>query len=97
MPKIVEFKVAGIKCDYCSWRNDDVKVNEYPIWVNKSCPACGENLLTIEDYRAVKTAYQAVDFLNKWFDWLGYLPWFKMSETITIFQTDTKGKLIKKQ
>jgi hypothetical protein len=44
--------ISGIKCDnpLCDYIDASVKFEEYADWVNKSCPKCGENLLTQEDY-----------------------------------------------
>lgn len=52
MENVIE--ITGIKCDnaQCDYRDDSVKFDEYPQWVNKPCPECGENLLTQENYDA---------------------------------------------
>lgn len=44
-------RCIGIKCDACSWRDDDAELGEMPLWLNAPCPACGTNLLTFEDLR----------------------------------------------
>ena len=31
-------------------KNENIKLEEYPEWVNEPCPQCGANLLTEEDF-----------------------------------------------
>lgn len=52
MNELIE--ISGIKCDnpQCSYHNESVKLEEYPQWIDKPCPICGENLLTKENYDA---------------------------------------------
>lgn len=47
-------KVHGIKCDHCPYNDMSVQPEEYDAWLNRPCPDCGENLLTQEDYDALK-------------------------------------------
>lgn len=49
-------KVTGIKCDTdgCDYHNDDVI--KYRKWINKPCPKCGANLLTVKDFIALYKA-----------------------------------------
>ena len=44
--------VTGIKCDNikCDFNDPTILYINYPEWINKPCPNCGENLLTQEDY-----------------------------------------------
>ena len=48
--------IQGIKCDNekCDYADPTVQYEEYPNWINKPCPACGENLLTEKAYKDVK-------------------------------------------
>jgi predicted nucleic-acid-binding Zn-ribbon protein len=55
MKDIVRF--GGIKCDNCDYRIE-IPFSEYPKWVNKSCPKCGENLLTERDYKDTVRIYK---------------------------------------
>lgn len=45
-------RVSGIKCDNpkCDYKDESVTYEQYPEYINKPCPTCGENLLTQEDY-----------------------------------------------
>ena len=45
--------IQGIKCDNekCDYADPTVQYEEYPNWINKPCPACGENLLTEKAYK----------------------------------------------
>jgi len=50
----MELEIKGIKCDtkHCNYRDDNVKFEEYRQWINKPCPICNSNLLTINDYNS---------------------------------------------
>lgn len=39
-------------------------------FINKPCPECGENLLTIDDYKNYDVLLKTVAWINKWFSWL---------------------------
>lgn len=47
---------GGLKCDNpsCDFVDMSITIEDYDNWVNKPCPKCGANLLTEEDYDAVK-------------------------------------------
>lgn len=47
---------GGLKCDNpnCDFVDMSIEISDYDNWLNKPCPKCGENLLTQEDYDAVK-------------------------------------------
>ena len=64
--KNLEVLVSGIKCDNpkCDYRDDSVKAEDYPGWINKPCPKCGENLLTEEDYNSTQMMHALADFMN---------------------------------
>ena len=66
MKKNIEYSVRGIKCDNpeCDYVDENVSYLDYPSWVNKPCPKCGENLLTEEDYLKVKSMVDLMDTLN---------------------------------
>jgi hypothetical protein len=59
--------INGIKCDNpeCSFRNDDVSIDEYEKWLNRPCPECSSNLLTEADYDAVKMMINLVKIQNE--------------------------------
>ena len=63
----VVLNINGIKCDNpeCSFRNDDVSIDEYKNWLNKPCPECSSNLLTDTDYDAVKMMINLVKTQNE--------------------------------
>ena len=66
MPKAIEVKAGGIKCDNknCDYVNRKVRIKDYPNWVNKPCPKCGENLLTVRDYKTLIWLLRLVKILN---------------------------------
>ena len=59
-------KINGIKCDApgCDYKDDTVRVEDYKLWLNKSCPKCGANLLTQADYDVVQGVIKVTNFLN---------------------------------
>lgn len=66
MAKYGELKTSGIKCDNqtCDYKDETVGFDEMCEWIDRSCPKCGENLLTKEDYHNVLTVKLAYDLLN---------------------------------
>lgn len=44
--------IGGLKCDnsQCGWSDMTIKFEEYKKYLNSSCPKCGENILTEDDY-----------------------------------------------
>ena len=67
MANAVEVDVHGIKCDNpdCTFEDDHVKFEEYPSYLNKPCPLCGQNLLTQEDLDNTNIVLGVVGMLNK--------------------------------
>ena len=72
MPKIVEYHIAGIKCDHCDWRNDNVKVEDFDLWLNVPCPKCRQNLLTQVDYDLSRRLIFIMKWTNRLFGWTAY-------------------------
>lgn len=66
MEESVQMLVQGIKCDNpdCDFIDMDVKMEDYPKWVNKPCPKCNSNLLTENDYAIVKYLSSLKDLIN---------------------------------
>jgi ssDNA-binding Zn-finger/Zn-ribbon topoisomerase 1 len=75
MRKLIE-KLQGsmIECDNpnCDYNIPYIEgEKDYSLlFLNKACPKCGENLLTMEDYLQHKKLMQTVDFINRWFSWI---------------------------
>ena len=65
--EVIRSNISGIKCDNpeCSYRDDEVKYEDYIHWLNKPCPECGSNLLTEADYNIVLKMVKAVNFINR--------------------------------
>ena len=75
MRKLIEIKKKSlIICDNedCDYDIPYSKEGEQIIhqYINEPCPQCGENLLTLEDYRLYMKLTRIVNFLNKWFSWI---------------------------
>ena len=69
----VNISVSGIKCDNadCDYIDPSVALDDYPQWVNKPCPECGENLLTEGDYQATLMLIETAKALNSFGEVLG--------------------------
>lgn len=67
MRNALELNIKGIKCDTCNWRDETVKFEDYPKWLNKPCPVCGANLLTEADLKSVKRLIRLTKLFNKIF------------------------------
>jgi hypothetical protein len=48
--------ISGIKCDNkaCGYKDDSVGLEQYPKYVYRPCPKCGEKLLTEKGFNIVK-------------------------------------------
>ena len=57
MAKAITTHIQGIKCDNkdCDYQDMSVSYEDYPKWINKPCPKCGANLLTVHDYKVCQT------------------------------------------
>ncbi len=66
MEKNVEVQSSGLKCDNtnCDYDDSTVKFEDLSKWVDKPCPKCGENLLTLEDFQRAEILMKTVDLVN---------------------------------
>lgn len=64
--KIVEMTSGGIVCDNpeCDYIDETVTIEMYHDFLNKSCPKCGENLLTEEDFELAMRLQHLGNFFN---------------------------------
>lgn len=82
--------ISGLKCDteHCNYRDDSVKFEDYPKYINARCPICQSNLLTQQMYDDCVKAYKVVDRFNGFadkFNKLNPLNWFgKKPNTIEV-------------
>ena len=60
----IEIKEGGLKCDHCDYKDTTIPYESFPEFINKPCPKCGENLLTIEDYQNAVNFMNYVKFVN---------------------------------
>jgi hypothetical protein len=61
----MEFKISGLKCDFCTYRDDEVQFSEYEASIGRPCPHCGHSLLTREDYDLCVKQYKLIARLEK--------------------------------
>ncbi|GEM_PF-3248461 len=59
-------------CDYTLKEKDQERTQES--YINEPCPICQSNLLTKGDYLRLKKMTDWVNWINKWFGWLGSYP-----------------------
>lgn len=70
--RVAKFDISGLKCDNpsCDYKDDAIDSEDYAKWIGCPCPKCGENLLTVEDYLAVRRMDDFADrmntVLNRW-------------------------------
>lgn len=83
----LKINVGGIKCDNkeCDFKDMTVLFKDYDKWLNKPCPKCGSNLLTQQDYDAVKELIDIVEIVND------YLPEAKDDEQLYKMRVDFHG------
>ena len=62
----MKIKYSGLKCDTenCGYRDKTVERKDFEISINKPCPNCGGNLLTLEDYLNVLLLEDIVEKLK---------------------------------
>jgi hypothetical protein len=58
-------EVGGLKCDNpdCEWNDMSIPFSDYEKSINKTCPECGENLLTQENYDQIIQIKQTMELL----------------------------------
>lgn len=71
MRKIIKFEKLHIKCDsrYCDYRKQ-IDINSIDGYLNVSCPKCGKNLLTQNDYENSLKLIKMVSWINLLFSWV---------------------------
>jgi hypothetical protein len=62
----IEVAHGGLKCDAdgCDWSDDSIPVADYEKWINRPCPKCGANLLTLEDFQNAQSVLLAAALVN---------------------------------
>lgn len=66
MTQAIKYKIHGIKCDHCAWKDMSVKFDDYKEWLNKPCPECGANLLTEADMKTCLFMIGMADKINEY-------------------------------
>lgn len=74
---IMEMNYSGLKCDHCSYRDDDVKWEDYEKSIGRPCPECGHSLLTQEDYDKCVKIVKMVMALNNFLRWFNPFYYFR--------------------
>lgn len=95
MKKLIEVLPVKnlIECDNCDYvvphPTGDINYIGYE-YLNKPCPKCGTNLLTLEDLNFYKTSIKIINFLNKWFSWLTIFSRNKKEKKVVLKTKDGK-------
>ena len=82
------------KCDYEIPFTKDEEDRLY-LHIDESCPLCGQNLLTMDDYLQHQKLIRAVNFINKWFGWITIFISKKAKETTVQVYTHNGIKIEK--
>lgn len=59
------------KCDYKEKNTKSNPDTDYKKYLNRPCPKCGENLLTKKDYIDYINMLKVINWINKYFGWIG--------------------------
>lgn len=64
--KRASFGISGIKCDRkgCGYADMTVQFEDYPKWLNKPCPSCGDTLLTEEHLKEAEAMIMTTQLMN---------------------------------
>jgi len=61
---------GGIFCDNpaCDWEDNTITREECKEWINRPCPKCGENVLTLEDYLQMELFLKSLEIVSNMTD-----------------------------
>ena len=65
----------GEFCDFAIPNPDGDPNRDTEYLVDVDCPECGANLLTRHDHDVYVKFMKKINWANKWFSWLKYIPW----------------------
>lgn len=66
MENKIEIGTSGLVCDNkeCDWMDKSIPFEVWHEWINRPCPKCGANLLTLEDYNTAVTVFETMKFIG---------------------------------
>lgn len=66
MESNIDLSSGGLQCDNvnCDFIDHSIPSADYDNWINRPCPKCGENLLTLEDFLNVRLLEKQVAWIN---------------------------------
>lgn len=62
----MQIEFQGLSCDNmeCNYTNEDIKCEDYHLWVGKKCPDCDEVLLSLDGFNKVDKILDFVAIVN---------------------------------
>jgi hypothetical protein len=73
MKKLIHYnpdQAGKLHCDACGYDLPDIQPFTKEL-IGAPCPKCGADMLTEKDYHDTIRMFRMVDWINKWFGWLG--------------------------
>ncbi len=97
----MELNISGLKCDNCTYRNDDIVFEDYKNNIGAKCPECGESLLTQEEYDdciKLMKQFEILKTLSNIFKWVNPFHYWRLvfGDKRKIRYTEIKYKTITK-
>lgn len=87
--KVFDARIEGIKCDEvnCNYEDDDVSKDNLALYLDRPCPQCGANLLTLQDLRKLESIFKVTRRL-RWFKYPSFYP-----QTEVVMEMDGSGTI----
>lgn len=73
MKKLIHFnpnEAGKLHCDSCGYDLPELQPFTVAL-IGTPCPKCGADMLTEKDYLSTIRMFRVIDWINKWFGWLG--------------------------
>ncbi len=98
----MELNIKGLKCDSCTYRNDEILFQDYKNHINDKCPDCGESLLTQEDYDdtiKLMKQFERLKTLSNIFKWVNPFHYWRLvfGDKRKYYDTEIKFKTTTKK
>lgn len=63
---VVDLRTNGLICDNenCDWKDTSITFEEFNNWVKAPCPKCGQEVLSVQDFKNTVIAHTVVHIFN---------------------------------